>query len=147
MNQTKGRVYERGWPTDGRWMAYSATKRGVTNMGRETEAAQDGEIALQGGGGSGREGQRQRRATGPRWSPDSRAILLLAGDRGKTTLFRVGLDARRVDRLSIFYFDGQFGAKLDDQDSKSRPATESTLSGPPYFQIGNFSVAGKALPV
>jgi dipeptidyl aminopeptidase/acylaminoacyl peptidase len=147
LTQTKGCEYEPSWSPDGRWIAYTATKREVTTIDSVAEDAHVWVIAAAGGAGRELTAQQDRRARGPRWSPDSRAILFLAGDRGKTTLFRVGLDARRVDRLSIFYFDGQFGVTLDDKDSKSRPATESALSGPPYFQIGNFSVAGKALPV
>ena len=147
LTQTKGCEYEPRWSPDGKWIAYTATKREVTTIDSVAEDTHVWVIAAAGGGGRELTAQQDRRARGPRWSPDSRSILFLAGDRGKTTVFRVGLDARRIDRLSIFYLDGQLGASLDDQDSKSRPATESAVDAAPSFQIGSFSVAGKTFPV
>ncbi|MBA3568001.1 MAG: S9 family peptidase [Pyrinomonadaceae bacterium] len=143
LTQTKGCEYEPSWSPDGKWVAYTATKREVTTIDSVAEDTHVWVVAAAGGGGRELTAQQDRRARSPRWPPDSRSILFLAGDRGKTTLFRVGLDARRIDRLSIFYLDGQLGATLDVQDSKSRPATAAV----PSFQIGSFSVAGKALPV
>jgi dipeptidyl aminopeptidase/acylaminoacyl peptidase len=147
LTQTKGCEYEPSWSPDGKWVAYTATKRDVTTIDSVAEDTHVWVVAAAGGGGRELTAQLDRRARNPRWSPDSRSILFLAGDRGKTTLFRVGLDARRIDRLSIFYFEGQLSATLDDQDSKSRRATDSAVAAAPSFQIGSFSVAGKALPV
>ena len=146
LTQTKGCEYEPSWSPDGKWIAYTATKRDVTTIDSVAEDAHVWVVAAAGGVGRELTAQQDRRARSPRWSPDSRSVLFLAGDRGKTTLFRVGLDARKIDRLSVFYFDGQLGATLDDQDSKSRRATESSFDTAPKFQIGNFSVAGKTLP-
>jgi dipeptidyl aminopeptidase/acylaminoacyl peptidase len=147
ITQTKGCEYDPRWSPDGKWLAYTATKRAVTTIDSVAEDAHVWVVAASGGGGRELTAQQDRRARSPRWSPDSRSILFLAGDRGKTTVFRVGLDARRVDRLYISYFDGQLGATLDDQDAKSRQATEATITTAPFFQIGNFSVAGQAFPV
>jgi dipeptidyl aminopeptidase/acylaminoacyl peptidase len=147
ITQTKGCEYDPRWSPDGKWLAYTATKRAVTTIDSVAEDTHVWVVAASGDGGRELTAQLDRRARSPRWSPDSRSILFLAGDRGKTTLFRVGLDGRRVDRLYIFYFDGQLSATLDDQDARSRPATEETITAAPYFQIGNFSMAGKAFPV
>jgi dipeptidyl aminopeptidase/acylaminoacyl peptidase len=147
LTQTKGCEYEPTWSPDGKWIAYTATKREVTTIDSVAEDTHVWLIAAAGGGGRELTAQQDRRAHSPRWSPDSRSILFLAGDRGKTTVFRVGFDARRIDRLSIFYFDGQLGASLGDEDSKSRPATEAAFEAVPLFQIGSFSVADKTFPV
>jgi dipeptidyl aminopeptidase/acylaminoacyl peptidase len=147
LTQTRGCEYEPRWSPDGKWIAYTATKREVTTIDSVAEDTHVWVVAAAGGGGRELTAQQDRRARSPRWSPDSRSILFLAGDRGRTTVFRVGLDARRIDRLSVFYSDGQLGATLDDQDSKSRPATDSGVVKVPSFQIGSFSVAGKTLPV
>ncbi|MGI8899018.1 MAG: prolyl oligopeptidase family serine peptidase [Pyrinomonadaceae bacterium] len=147
LTQTKGCEYEPSWSPDGKWVAYTATKREVTTIDSVAEDTHVWVVPAAGGGGRELTAQQDRRARSPRWSPDSRSILFLAGDRGKTTLFRVGLDARRIDRMSVLYFDGQLGATLDDQDSKARTATDSAVAAAPSFQIGSFSVAGKTLPV
>ena len=147
LTQTKGCEYEPRWSPDGRWIAYTATKREITTIDSVAEDTHVWVVAAAGGVGRELTAQQDRRARSPKWSPDSRSILFLAGDHGKTTVFRVGLDARRIDKLSVFYSDGQLGATLEDQDSKSRPATESAVAPVPSFQIGSFSVASKTLPV
>jgi dipeptidyl aminopeptidase/acylaminoacyl peptidase len=147
ITQTKGCEYEPIWSPDGKWIAYSATKRDVTTIDSVAEDTHVWVIAASGGAGRELTNQQDRRARGPSWSPDSRSILFLAGDRGKTTIFRVRLDTRRIDRLSTYYFDGQLGATLDDRDSESRPATESALEPDQSFQIASFTIADKTLPV
>ena len=147
LTQTRGCEYDPTWSPDGKWIAYTATKRDVTTIDSVAEDTHVWVVTASGGGGRELTAQQDRRSRSPRWSPDSRSVFFLAGDRGNTTVFRVGLDARRVDRVSIFYFNGQLTASLDDQDSKSRPATEASIEAVPSFQIGSFSVAGKAFPV
>ncbi len=147
LTQTKGCEYDPTWSPDGKWIAYTATKREVTTIDSVAEDSHVWVVPAAGGGGRELSAQQDRRARSPRWAPDSRSILFLAGDRGNTTVFRAGLDARRIDRLSIYYLDGQLGASLDDQDSKSRPATETGVTPAPSFQIGSFSVAAKTFPV
>lgn len=76
---------------DGRWIAYTATTRATTTI---DSVAEDAHVwVLPFGGGDARELNRalDRRSLSPEWAPDSRAILYLAADHGKTVLYRVPL--------------------------------------------------------
>jgi dipeptidyl aminopeptidase/acylaminoacyl peptidase len=146
ITETNGCEYEPAWSPDGKWIAYSATKRDVTTI---DSVAEDTHVwVVDAGGGAGREltASQDRRARSPRWSPDSGSILYLAGDRGRTTIYRIGLNDgraysftmwgdRRGEMRSLFIAGRPSIAETDDirRLPESRP-----------FQIGNFSIASKA---
>ena len=71
----------------------------------------------------------------PRWSPDGRSIVYLAGDRGYTTIFKTGIDGGKVSRFSLFVLDGQLAGGFDPQESKQQ------------FQITSFSFSNRAVTV
>ncbi|MDQ2975106.1 MAG: hypothetical protein M3R69_06815, partial [Acidobacteriota bacterium] len=99
---TKGCEYEPAWSPDGKWIAYTATKRDVTTIDSVAEDTHLWVISAAGGGGRELTGEQDRRARSPRWSSDNHWILFLAGDRGETLIFRVGADGGPVHRFLLF---------------------------------------------
>lgn len=87
---------------DGHWVAYTATTRATTTIDSVAEDAHVWVVPI--GGGDPRELNHalDRRSTSVEWAPDSRAVLYLAADRGKTVLYRVplagGASTALVDR-------------------------------------------------
>lgn len=147
ITHTRGCEYEPAWSPDGKWIAYTATKRDVTTI---DSVAEDTHVwVISAAGSSSRELTRtqDRRARSPRWSPDSRDILFLAGDEGITTVFRVPVEGRKIDRLSLFYANGRPGATFDIQNSKFRVGSDSAIVLARPFQISSFNLGMKALPM
>ncbi|MCA1629559.1 MAG: hypothetical protein LC774_04160 [Acidobacteria bacterium] len=93
---TRGCEYEPAWSPDGKWIAYTATTREVTTI---DSVAEDAHVWItDAAGGNRREltAAQDRRARSPQWSADSNSIYYLAGDHGRTTIYRVGVADRRV---------------------------------------------------
>jgi dipeptidyl aminopeptidase/acylaminoacyl peptidase len=129
LTQTRGCEYEPAWSPDGKWIAYTATKRDVTTIDSIAEDAHVWVIDA-GGGGMGREltAAQDRRARSPKWSPTSNGIYFLAGDRGQTNIYFVALSD---DPISKIISSGSAGFR-------ERPPAQ-----PRPFQIGNFSLGPK----
>jgi dipeptidyl aminopeptidase/acylaminoacyl peptidase len=100
LTTTRGCEYQPAWSPDGKWLAYTATKRDVTTI---DSVAEDTHVWLIAADGSepGREltDKLDRRAQHPRWSPDSRKIYFLANDAGQTLLYWVGTSGGVVHSL------------------------------------------------
>jgi dipeptidyl aminopeptidase/acylaminoacyl peptidase len=134
ITQTRGCEYEPAWSPDGRWIAYTATRRDITTI---DSIAEDAHIwVIPASGGSGREltAEQDRRGRSPRWRPDSQSILYLAGDHGSSTVFSVALSGGGTRQLLpkslgrnrlLFSLGGDMGPR------------------PPLnrYQVGNFSIA------
>ncbi|HKY30289.1 MAG TPA: S9 family peptidase [Pyrinomonadaceae bacterium] len=133
LTQTKGCEYEPAWSPDGKWIAYTATKRDVTTIDSIAEDAHVWVISAGGGMGSELTAEQDRRARSPKWSADSRYILFLAGDRGTTTIYRVAASGGRIDKLSLLYDENRLVGLLDPPESPAVIARQ--------FQIGSFSVS------
>lgn len=133
LTQTKGCEYEPAWSPDGKWIAYTATKRDVTTIDSIAEDAHVWVISAAGGTGSELTAEQDRRARGPKWSADSRYILFLAGDRGTTTIYRVAASGGRIDKLSLLYDEDRLVGLLDP------PASPAVIAR--QFQMGSFSVS------
>ena len=87
ITNTAGCEYEPAWSPDGKWIAYTATRRDVTTI---DSVAEDAHVwVIDAGGGAGREltTTLDRRARSPRWSPISNGIYFLAGDRGQNNIY------------------------------------------------------------
>jgi len=140
ITQTKGCEYEPVWSPDGKWIAYTATKREVTTIDSVAEDTHIWVVAAAGGGGRELTDEQDRRARGPRWSPDSRSVYFLAGDHGYSTVFRVGLDGGRASRFSLFVLDGELGGVFDIQESSFRVGPGSIVSLAQPYQISSFSL-------
>ncbi len=131
LTETRGCEYEPAWSPDGKWITYTATKREVTTI---DSVAEDAHVwVIDAGGGTGREltAAQDRRARSPRWSQDNNDIYFLAGNSGRTLIYRVGVrGGKAVEMFSDPYIPG--------------PLQEATAA-PPFpkrpFQIGNFSIS------
>ena len=103
ITNTVGCEYEPAWSPDGKWIAFTATKRDVTTIDSIAEDTHVWVVDATGGGRRELTSSLDRRARSPRWSTDSRNIFFLAGDRGQTLLYGVkteGGSARPLfDRL------------------------------------------------
>jgi dipeptidyl aminopeptidase/acylaminoacyl peptidase len=144
ITDTKGCEYDPSWSPDGKWIAYSATKRDVTTIDSVAEDAHLWIIPAAGGGGKELAVEQDRRVRSPQWSPDSQAIFFLAGDKGYSTIFRAGLDGGKVSRFSLFVLEGELGGAFDIDDSKFRIDSKSGVSLAQPFQITGFSVSSKS---
>jgi dipeptidyl aminopeptidase/acylaminoacyl peptidase len=145
ITETRGCEYEPAWSPDGKWIAYTATKRELTTI---DSIAEDAHVwVVEAGGGAGREltAAQDRRARSPRWSPDGNAIFYLAGDHGRTTVYRTSLSDRRIQAFTIW---GDQRGEMRSLFVTNRPSSDETdnirnLREYSQFQIGNFSVASK----
>jgi dipeptidyl aminopeptidase/acylaminoacyl peptidase len=126
---TKGCEYEPAWSPDGKWIAYTATKREITTI---DSVAEDAHLwVIDAGGGAGRElmGGLDRRARSPHWSPTKNAIYFLAGDRGGIYLHAIGLASSGAVAWRVF-LPPPFARGGD------------SLSNHP-FQIASFSISSR----
>ncbi|HKV36418.1 MAG TPA: S9 family peptidase [Pyrinomonadaceae bacterium] len=147
ITQTKGCEYDPVWSPDGRSIAYTATRRDVTTIDSVAEDAHLWVTPAAGGAARELATDQDRRVRDPRWSPDSRSIIYLAGDRGYTTLFRISTEGGRASRFSLYTLDDQLAGGFELPGSKFR-----TESGLPFalaqpFQITSFSIANRAQTV
>ncbi len=146
LTRTKGCEYEPAWSFDGEWIAYTATKREVTTIDSVAEDTHVWIVPAAGGVARELTSEQDRRARSPEWSPDSHTILYLAGDRGTTSIFRVGIDGGRIDRFSPAYIDG-LATRLFENERLRGPATDSTPKSLRPFQVGSFSVVQRTISV
>ncbi len=126
ITNTRGCEYEPTWSPDGKLIAYTATKRPVTTIDSIAEDAHVWVIEAS-GGTTGREltAKQDRRARSPRWSFDNRAIFFLAGDRGQTLLYRVGVEDSTT-REALEWLD---------------PSGRRNIRVPRPFQLSAFSLS------
>lgn len=144
ITQTRGCEYEPVWSPDGKWLAYTATKRDVTTI---DSVAEDTHLWITSGSGAERREVStalDRRVRSPRWDRESRRLFFMAGDRGNTTIFSVGVDGGKVDRISLFTLRGELGAAFDIENARSNVEL-SELALQKSFQISGFSFANRPL--
>ncbi len=137
ITETRGCEYEPAWSPDGKWIAYTATKREVTTIDSIAEDAHVWVIEARGGAGHELSGKLDRRARSPRWSPDSDQVLFLANNRGQTLLYQVWLNGGR-SYGPMPPFGGT--PKLPLRDGVEAITRQGPV-WPPPFQIGNFSIS------
>jgi len=135
LTQTRGCEFDPAWSPDGKTIAYTATTRDVTTIDSVAEDTHLWVIPAAGGGGKELATEQDRRVRDPRWSPDGRSIVYLAGDRGYTTIFKARIDDGKVSRFSLFVLDGQLAGSFDPQESKQP------------FQITSFSFSNRVMTI
>jgi len=131
ITQTKGCEHEPAWSPDGKWIAYTATKRDVTTIDSVAEDTHVWVISAAGGAGRELTEKLDRRARSPRWSPLGGAILFLAGNAGQTVLYSVNVTGES-HATSLFddYFFPQFPVQPFELPEPRRG----------QIQIGSFSM-------
>ena len=134
VTETRGCEYDPQWSPDGRHIAHTATTRDVTTIDSVSEDAHVWVVEAGGGGRREISAAFDRRARSPRWSPDSRSVLFLAGDAGRTLLFRAPTGGGPVARVE---FD-----RSDDSPLRNLFASPGAPQPQP-FQLGNFSVSAR----
>lgn len=147
ITQTKGCEYDPVWSPDGRSIAYTATRRDVTTIDSVAEDAHLWVIPAAGGAARELAADQDRRVRDPRWSPDSRSIIYLAGDRGYTTLFRISTEGGRASRFSLYTLDDQLAGGFELPGSKFRTESGLLFALAQPFQITSFSIANRAQTV
>lgn len=139
LTATRGCEYEPAWSPDGRFIAHTATTRDVTTIDSVAEDAHVWLVEAQGGERRELSAALDRRARSPRWTPDSRFVLFLAGDRGQTLIYNARVSDGAVrpvfERLAPF---------PPAAEARTAPPTDPRAvpeSLTPPFQIGGFSFA------
>lgn len=135
ITSTPGCEYEPQWSPDGKWLAYTATRREVTTIDSVAEDAHVWVIDAQGGRGRELTAAQDRRARNPRWTADGKTIFYLANDRGGTTIYDVHLQESSPHQLLPNWLKGdslfQAGGAV-----VPKPTTNN-------YQVSSFSIAQK----
>jgi dipeptidyl aminopeptidase/acylaminoacyl peptidase len=135
ITNTAGCEYEPAWSPDGKWIAYTATKRDVTTI---DSVAEDTHIWIASASGDTRTelaADLDRRARTPRWSADSRTVFFLAGDHGRTLVYRVPTEGGKARPL----FDNEVAGGDRTGDYSGFPNR--------LFQISGFTLAPGNAPI
>jgi dipeptidyl aminopeptidase/acylaminoacyl peptidase len=133
ITNTAGCEYEPAWSPDGKWIAYTATKRDVTTI---DSVAEDTHVWLSNSTGSDRRELTvtfDRRSRSPRWSSDSRSIFFLASDHGMTRIHHIEIECLRGSEC-IGIFPDTYAALVRNQAGNT-----VALPLPDKFQISSFS--------
>ena len=147
ITETRGCEYDPIWSPDGKSIAYTATTRDVTTIDSVAEDTHLWVIPASGGRGKDLTSEHDRRVRDPQWSADGRSLIYLAGDRGYTTMFKIGSDGGTVSRFSLFTLDGQVAGGFETPESKQRIESSSPQAVAQPFQITSFSFSNRTQTV
>ncbi|HXG68202.1 MAG TPA: S9 family peptidase [Blastocatellia bacterium] len=101
LTNTPGVEFSPIWSPDGNYIAYTATKRNLTTIDSIAEDTHVWVIGREGGAGREVSAALDRRASSPQWSADGKQVCFLAGDRGKTMIYRVSREGGQVTQLFL----------------------------------------------
>ena len=88
ITRTPGVEMEPRISPDGRWIAYTATKRKITTIDSVAEDAHAWIVPATGGAGKELNAALDRRTSGIVWSPDNKSIVYAVGDHGSVQICR-----------------------------------------------------------
>jgi dipeptidyl aminopeptidase/acylaminoacyl peptidase len=86
---------------DGRFIAYTATKREITTIDSVAEDAHAWVIPIEGGTGRELNAALDRRTSGVEWSPDGKRVFYLAADHGSSKVCETTVDEQRRTSCEI----------------------------------------------
>jgi dipeptidyl aminopeptidase/acylaminoacyl peptidase len=167
ITQTKGCEYEPTWSPDGKWLAYTATRRDVTTIDSVAEDTHAWVTSASGSNSKELAGAQDRRARNPRWTRDGNSVLFLAGDRGSTTIYRVDISNRHLEAFMLpvdaagnihgvfmeykqpsLDSDGPFGAfQISSFSIAQRPISTGATSGENDYPPIAFTLSAEITPV
>jgi dipeptidyl aminopeptidase/acylaminoacyl peptidase len=136
ITNTQGCEYEPTWSPDGKWIAYTATKRDVTTIDSVAEDAHVWVIDAAGGSGRDLASAQDRRARNPRWLPDSQTLVYLAGDHGYGGVFTVDIRGNKVRQALPQILEG---------NHLSWAPSDFLGPAPPinHYQVSSFTISQK----
>jgi len=139
---TRGCEYEPAWSPDGKWIAYTATRRDVTTIDSVAEDTHIWMISASGSNSRELTAAQDRRARNPRWTRDGNSVLYLAGDRGSSTIYRVEISNRHIKAfmLPVDVAAHVYGAFMEYKDA---PVDAEGPFG--AFQISSFSISERTI--
>ena len=136
LTSTPGVEFSPVWTPDGKQIAYTATKRAMTTIDSIAEDTHVWIISRAGGAGRELTASFDRRASSPQLSAHGHFIYFLAGDRGRTLIYKIPQGGGNVSPL----FERQcqvssFSVSIDDRiaftlSDETTPAEVYTLDGP-----------------
>jgi len=135
ITNTAGCEYEPAWSPDGKWIAYTATKRNVTTIDSVAEDTHVWITSVSGDTRTELTADLDRRARSPRWSADSRTVFFMAGEHGRTLVYRVPAEGGKARPL----FDNEVPVREKTDDNFGFPNR--------LFQIGGFTLASRSAPL
>ncbi len=146
ITQTKGCEYEPAWSPDGKWIAYTATKRDVTTIDSVAEDTHVWVTEVSGGGRTELSAALDRRARSPKWSADSKWLFFLAGDQGFTRIYRLDMTRGGLSGpADIVRFPSTYPLVLTDRHGRSTEIRLPTFSQVSSFSLSNPGAAGNTL--
>jgi dipeptidyl aminopeptidase/acylaminoacyl peptidase len=96
LTATENAEYHPRWSPDGKMIAFSATKRGLTD--RETTMEDTHAWVMSADGSNRRElATIDNRQSAPQWSPDGRSVYITVQERGNVRLYRQPIDGGKPE--------------------------------------------------
>src|SRR6266446_4412333 len=141
ITQTPGCEYEPTWSPDGKWIAYTATKRDVTTI---DSIAEDAHVWITSVSGDNRReltANLDRRARALRWRSDSQAVYFSANDRGQSLVYETELDQGKVQAL--FGSVNQIGSRTTFSELRGSLDSGAPIIVDQHIQASSFSVSNQ----
>ncbi|HEX5733305.1 MAG TPA: S9 family peptidase [Blastocatellia bacterium] len=136
LTSTPGVEFSPVWTPDGKQIAYTATKRALTTIDSIAEDTHVWIISRAGGAGRELTASFDRRASSPQLSAPGHFIYFLAGDRGRTLIYKVAPSGGKVSPVFERQCQvGSFSVSIDDKlaftlSDQMTPAELYTTGGP-----------------